>query len=159
MKKFIAIGGIAAMSTLGFIGLGSATAFAAPPTGSAEATVCTAATGLVASQTAANNIDNVLLSNAQSANSAAQALIGPDVSNYVATAATVIDDTDNTPPVTAATMATDSAAFTAASTKVVNDYVAASATSLAVFNAQKVVNSDAFKTGVYGQLESTECAS
>jgi hypothetical protein len=156
MKKLIALGGIAAMGTFGFLGIGATVASATTgPTGQEQ--VCTAATALVNNLAPTVASDTVVFNQATTAATSARALVAPDVTSYVTTAMKVIHDVDGTPAVTAAVQAADSAAFTAASNKVVADYVAASAADLALFNAQKVQTSDAFKVSVYAGLQAAAC--
>ncbi|MDQ1428647.1 MAG: hypothetical protein QOK39_2123, partial [Acidimicrobiaceae bacterium] len=145
MKKLIALGGIAAMGTFGFLGIGATVASAATGPTSRQK-VCTQATNLVSGLAPIVAFDTAVFNQANSAAMSARALVAPDVTGYLTTANTVINDVDGTPLVTAAQQATDTAAFTAASNKVVADYVAASAADVALFNAQKTQTSDAFKS-------------
>jgi hypothetical protein len=156
MKKLIALGGIAAMGTFGFLGVGATVASATTgPT--AQQQVCTQATNLVNGLAPIVAFDTAVFNQATTAAASARALVAPDVTDYLTTAMKVIHDVDGTPAVTSAVQASDTAAFTAASNKVVNDYVAASAADVALFNAQKTQTSDAFKSSVYSGLQTAAC--
>jgi hypothetical protein len=157
MKKLIALGGIAAMGTFGFLGIG-ATVASATTAPTSQQQVCTQATNLVNGLAPIAAFDTAVFNQASSAATAARALVAPDVTGYLATAMKVIHDVDGTPAVTAAVQKADTDAFTAASNKVVADYVAASAADLALFNAQKTQTSDAFKSSVYSGLQTAACA-
>ncbi len=155
MKKIIALGGIAAMSAFGFIGLGATVASATTPPPTAKQTVCTSATAQLTGFAPTATFDANTLANEVSADTTANNAVGTAETAYITAAMQVISDVDAS--ASAGQISLDTATFNASVTSIVNAAVAASNSDVIVFAGQKVVKADTLKTKVLNDFVTAAC--